>query len=198
MRVITLNNAGLDWQTRELARKVLADHPAPFTAVLSVKKGGSYVANSFLTNFPTDNMAAYGEIDLHRPSTKYKKGRLVRMLPHVPLWILNTMRFMEASMLKLHQQLKEGTAPHVDLPPEIEKLVTDVDVPEILLIDDAVDTGKTVRGIVDAILRSNPQTRVKVLAITVTTDSPMIMADYYIYHDATLVRFPWSKDYKNR
>jgi hypothetical protein len=55
-----------------------------------------------------------------------------------------------------------------------------------------------VRGIVDAILAANPRARVKVLAITVTTTSPMIMADYYIYYDSVLVRFPWSKDYKEQ
>ena len=41
MKVITLNNAGLDWQTRELAARVLADHPEPFNCVLSVKKGAA-------------------------------------------------------------------------------------------------------------------------------------------------------------
>lgn len=197
MQIVTLSNASLDWQTRLLAERVLADHPAPFNAILSVKKGGSYVAKSFLKSFPADKMMSYGEIDLHRPSTKYKKGRLVSMLPHVPLWILNTMRFTEASILKLQQQLFESKAPFVELPPEIEKVFKETEVPDVLVIDDAVDTGKTVRGIVNAVLRANPQTRVKVLAITVTTDSPMIMADYYIYHDSTLVRFPWSKDYKN-
>ena len=50
-------------------------------------------------------MLSYGEIDLHRPSTHYKKGMLVSLLPHVPLWILNTMRFIEACMLKLNQQI---------------------------------------------------------------------------------------------
>ena len=198
MKIITLNNGCLDWQTRELGRKVLADHPAPFDVILSVQRGGSYVAKSFLKSFPASNMRAYGEIDLHRPSTKYKKGRLVSMLPHVPLWILNTMRYIEASILKLNQQIFESKAPHVTLPAEIESRITGKDVPEVLIIDDAVDTGKTVRGIVNALLQANPQARVKVMAVTVTTDSPMIMADYYIYHDSTLVRFPWSKDYKNR
>lgn len=198
MKVITLNNAGLDWQTRELAHRVLADHPAPFDCVLSVKKGGSYVAASFLKSFPSQNMASYGEIDLHRPSTHYKKGMLVSLLPHVPLWILNTMRFTEACLLKLNQQIFEPKAPVVQLPDDISRTVTGVDVPEILVIDDAVDSGKTVRGIVNAILGANPKARVKVLAITVTTASPMIMADYYIYYDSVLVRFPWSKDYKEQ
>ncbi len=198
MKVITLNNAGLDWQTRELAARVLADHPEPFNCVLSVKKGGSYVAASFLKSFPAQNMLSYGEIDLHRPSTHYKKGMLVSLLPHVPLWILNTMRFIEACMLKLNQQIFEPKAPHVTLPDDILESVNDVEVPEILVIDDAVDSGKTVRGIVNAILAANPRARVKVLAITVTTTSPMIMADYYIYYDSVLVRFPWSKDYKEQ
>ena len=197
MRIVTLNNAGLDWQTRILARQIETDHPTPFDMVLAVKKGGSYVARAFLKSFPPEMVRHFGEVDLHRPSTKYKKGWLVSMLPHVPLWILNSMRFTEATILKFKQQLRQGLPPHIDLDPEIASHLHDNDVPEILLIDDAVDSGATARGIVDAVLRINPKARIKIMAITVTTDSPMVMADYYTYADSTLVRFPWSKDYKN-
>lgn len=197
MKIVTLNNAGLDWQTNILAKKIVEDHPAPFDIILAVKKGGSYVARSFLKSYPPESVRFFGEVDLHRPSTKYKKGFLVSMLPHVPLWILNAMRFTEATLLKLKQQLRTGNVPHIDLDSEISTQLTNKETPEILLIDDAVDSGATARGIIDAILRENPKSKVKIMAITVTTDSPMVMAEYYTYADSTLVRFPWSKDYKH-
>lgn len=197
MKIITLNNAGLDWQTRELAAKVSEAHPEPYDVILSVKKGGSYVAKSFLKFFPAKSMGSYGEIDLNRPRSMYRKPRLVRVLPHIPLWILNTCRYAQALWLKLRQQISEPKAPAVTLPEGICHKVNSVEVPEILLIDDTVDTGKTMRGIVNAVMAANPKARVQVLTITVTTASPIVMADYYVYDNDTLVRFPWSRDYKN-
>lgn len=197
MNIVTLNIPGLDWQTGVLAKQIVNDHPAPFRVILAVKKGGSFVARSFLKSYPAELVEFFGEVDLHRPSTKYKKGTLVRMLPHVPLWILNSMRRTEATWLKMKQHLREPRVPHLALEPEIADRLRD-GVPEVLLIDDAVDSGTTARGVIDAVLRINPKARVKVMAITVTTDSPLVMADYYTYNNGTLVRFPWSKDYKNR
>lgn len=197
MNIVTLNIPGLDWQTRVLAQQIEQDHPTPFTMILAVKKGGSFVARSFLKSYPEELVKFFGEVDLHRPSTKYKKGVLVKILPHVPLWILNAMRRTEAAMLKFSQHLREPRVPHLDLAPDIASRL-EGGVPEVLLIDDAVDSGTTARGVIDAVLRANPKARVKLMAITVTTESPLVMADYYTYNNGTLVRFPWSKDYKHR
>lgn len=192
MKVITVNEPGLEWQTRELSKMVKNDHPQPFTAILAVRKGGSYVAESFLRNFPSELSGKYFEIDLHRPSSKYKKGFLVTVLPHVPIWILNTMRFMEASLLQLRHKLTGIKVPEVTLP---EGFPT-TGVNDILIIDDAIDSGATLKGVENAIRKISPDSRIKFMAITVTTDKPLVMADYYLYHDSTLIRFPWSKDFK--
>lgn len=192
MKVITVNEPGLDWQARDLSRMVKNDHPTPFGAVLAVRKGGSYVAEAFLRHFPKEMAGNYFEIDLHRPSSKYKKGLLVSVLPHVPIWILNTMRFTEAFLLKAQQCLFGIKVPKVDLP---EGFPADDDS-DVLVIDDAVDSGATLKGVTEAIHAIKPGRKIKILAITVTNQKPLVMADYYLYHDSTLVRFPWSKDFK--
>lgn len=74
MNIVTLNIPGLDWQTGVLAKQIVNDHPAPFRVILAVKKGGSFVARSFLKSYPAELVEFFGEVDLHRPSTKYKKG----------------------------------------------------------------------------------------------------------------------------
>lgn len=39
---------------------------------------------------------------------------------------------------------------------------------------------------------------IKIAVITVTTPHPIIDADFYLYHNRVLVRFPWSNDVKRK
>ncbi len=199
MQVITINSPGLEWQAKCLAEKVKKGHPARFDAIVAVRRGGSFVSEAFRKYYPRENYGERFEIDLHRPSTHYKKGKLVRMLPHVPLWILNTMRLSEARLLKATQLVfPRREPPKVTLEPELVGLLKSKATPEVLLIDDAIDSGITLWGISEAIKAVNPSTKITTMAITVTTREPKVMADYFMYNNSTLVRFPWSKDFKNR
>lgn len=199
MQVITINAPGLEWQAKCLADRVGKEHKGNFDAIVAVRRGGSFVSEAFRKYFPRERYIERFEVDLHRPSTKYKKGRLVKMLPHVPLWILNTMRLSEARLLKARQAMfPNRKKPNVDLEPALVDLLKNTPKPEVLLIDDAIDSGITLWGIAEAIKAVNPAAVITTMAITVTTRHPKIMADYYMYNNSTLVRFPWSKDFKNR
>ena len=64
-------------------------------------------------------------------------------------------------------------------------------------VDDAIDSGVTIRVVCDALQeRYGMDAVIKTAVVTVTTDAPLLDADFYCYHDHTLVRFPWSMDYK--
>jgi hypoxanthine phosphoribosyltransferase len=64
----------------------------------------------------------------------------------------------------------------------------------VLVVDDAVDSGATLIAVLDAVYKAAGSSKVRSAAITVTTENPMVMPDYYLYHDETLIRFPWSID----
>lgn len=64
----------------------------------------------------------------------------------------------------------------------------------ILVVDDAVDSGATARGILDAIHRLPGQRLTALAVITVTTPHPVVKVDFALYTNRTLIRFPWSKD----
>lgn len=197
MQVITISTPGLDWQARCLSERIVKEHPEFIDAIVAVRRGGSFVSEAFRRYFPREQYGERFEIDLHRPSTHYKKGKLVRMLPHVPIWILNTMRLTESRLLKLYQFFTPNRkAPKVELPAPLEEILKSKPSPEILLIDDAIDSGITLWGISNAMKAVNPSVKIIIMAITVTTRKPKVMADYFMYNDSTLVRFPWSKDYK--
>ena len=70
------------------------------------------------------------------------------------------------------------------------------DRPEILVIDDAIDSGDTLAAIVKTLRQTNPYVSVSIAVITETTRRPRIRANYTLYRNRTLIRFPWSNDYK--
>ena len=64
----------------------------------------------------------------------------------------------------------------------------------ILIVDDAVDSGKTLKTIVDEVRKKYLTAEIKTAVITVTTKQPIILPDYYLFYNHTLIRFPWSAD----
>lgn len=68
------------------------------------------------------------------------------------------------------------------------------DAQNILIVDDAVDSGATLLAVVEAVRIDMPGAEVRSAVITQTTPSPVITPDYTLYNNRTLIRFPWSMD----
>jgi len=68
--------------------------------------------------------------------------------------------------------------------------------PSVLLVDDAIDTGATIHQARLQLLEQFPNIILRVAVITVTTPHPICDADFFLYHNRTLCRFPWSNDYR--
>ena len=66
----------------------------------------------------------------------------------------------------------------------------------ILIVDDAIDSGRTMKRVVDAIRSVAADKKLAIAVITVTKPQPLVRADYKLYDGGVLVRFPWSKDFK--
>ncbi|MER2105653.1 MAG: phosphoribosyltransferase [Solibacillus sp.] len=67
---------------------------------------------------------------------------------------------------------------------------------KILIVDDSVDTGNTLKQVKDYLLENSGATDIKILAINVFHSSnEIITVDYYIYKD-TMINGPWSNDSK--
>lgn len=106
------------------------------------------------------------------------------MMRLLPAGVKDRLRIAEARRLRKHP----GAAPQVTLPPLPDK-------GSLLVVDDAVDSGRTLRAVLESIAREHPDLRVKSAVVTVTTPRPEAMPDYCMFNDGTLVRFPWSADY---
>ena len=70
-------------------------------------------------------------------------------------------------------------------------------LPKILVIDDAIDSGDTLFAIATTLKDMNPDARIDIAVMTETTRHPRIRANYTLYRNRTLIRFPWSNDYKD-
>ena len=137
------------------------------------------------------------DVTLQRPSTGKKTGLVARILKSMPLPLLDAMRMAEARWLSLRgRHRRPGPLPDVPLPPSLRDMLERVPSPAILLIDDAIDSGRTILAVKASLLKANPRTVVSTAVMTVTTADPEADADCCIYHNKTLIRFPWSNDYK--
>ncbi|MCL2597907.1 MAG: phosphoribosyltransferase, partial [Paludibacter sp.] len=68
-------------------------------------------------------------------------------------------------------------------------------IKNVLLVDDAIDSGATIRDTEKFLKTKNENWHIKVAVITQTFAQPLRKADYQIYN-RVLVRFPWSNDFK--
>lgn len=201
MRVLTLHNDGLERHALRLAEMVEADG-GRFDVIIGVRRGGSFVCDAFCRHFPKSGYGLRTDVSLQRPSTKRKSGRAGKLLRKLPYFILDRMRMAESRILEWrNRDSRRKSVPEsvhvVELPDSLRSLLREKETPKILIIDDAIDSGNTLSAIIHSLKEMNPRAQSAVAVITETTSSPRLRADYTIYRDRTLIRFPWSNDYKS-
>ena len=198
MQVITLNSEELEEHAARLARKVEEGSATFYDAIVAVRRGGSYVCDAFCRHFPEDRYGGRHDVKLQRPSTRRKEGRIGKNLRRLPYPVLDAMRKMESEMLALRRRIKGPEAtPEVEMPEGLAATLTLNARPKILLIDDAIDSGDTLRAITETLKKTNPDTETEIAVITETMKRPCIRANHTLYRNRTLIRFPWASDYKN-
>jgi hypothetical protein len=209
MAVVTFNPTLLAEACSQLSCRVKAGGFTP-SLLIGIQHGGAEVARRMRNDFPE---AAYCEVRLSRPGTEQKSNGLThRLLQHLPLWICNTLRIVES---RVNEWRSKGEEPvrlgEIRLPDDIAStlstpsspLLTPLNPssplltpPSLLLIDDAIDTGATIQQARLQLLKQFPDITIRVAVITVTIPHPICDADFCLYHNRTLCRFPWSNDYR--
>ncbi|MBD5224354.1 MAG: hypothetical protein HDS68_00070 [Bacteroidales bacterium] len=196
MKVITLSQGAVEWQARELALSLIAENASGFDLMVGVRRGGEFLADA-LEKFLPEGYCRYRiNVTLQRPSTRGKGARLAAVLGNTPLWMLNSARRLEAWWLSMKTKYNKR--------PDTRKMVVDpgVEFPNlephsrILLVDDAIDSGSTIKVVSDSLRGIYVDPKIMIVVITVTTDVAVVEPDFCKYHNRTLVRFPWSIDYK--
>ena len=200
MSVITLTPSLLAKACSQLSHRVKAEGCCP-SVLIGIQQGGAEVAKLMKEDFPD---AAYCEVRLSRPDTPQKsQGWKHRLLYYMPIWLCNYLRAVESRVNEWQSKGKEPVRlGEIRLPDDIASILNpstpsnSSTPPLVLLIDDAIDTGATIQQARRQLLEQFPNITLRVAVITVTTPHPICDADFCLYHNRTLCRFPWSNDYR--
>ena len=196
MTVVTLNPILLAKACSQLSLRVKAESIDP-SLIIGIREGGAEVARLMRNDFPE---AAYCEVRLSRPSSQQKsQGLTQRLLRSMPVWLCNVLRIVESRVNEWRSKEKEPVRiGEIHLPDDVASLLKDLgEKATVLLVDDAIDTGATIRQARLQLLEQFPGITLRVAVITVTIPHPICDADFCLYHNRTLCRFPWSNDYRS-
>lgn len=177
--VITLDNASFADACRRLRSLSNAAGFQP-DAVIAIPRGGYRLLEHGWPDIP--------KIDIEiRKSRKFSLKKYASFfLRMLPLSWRDRIRVWDARRLvRRSSHISSSSIVIPAISPSVSK---------VLLVDDAVDSGATLLAVTQAIRDARPDLEVRSAAITVTDDTPVAMPDFYLYHNSTLVRMPWSID----
>lgn len=171
--------------TREESKKLAQKIENSFTPeiVIFVAKGAYYIG---------DEIAKYFNVPLIEVKAERQKGKLKKII--APL-----LKIIPSSIKKVLREFEVKSNTHNK---NSERKVTfeEKDLKEllkykrVLLVDDSIDTGNTIKQIVDYLKKY--ELEIKVAGINIFSMSEeVVKIDYYNYRD-TLLNGPWSNDSK--
>lgn len=197
MKVISLLGSDFTESCRLLARKVSEDYEPD--AVIGILRGGGYVGREVFRFLPHREGVQYAEVRIQRPNAGARgRGVMRRVLGCSPTFLLDWMRMLESAVLERkagrNAPRRVGSA---SLPREVDRFLGS-GPKKVLLIDDAIDSGATLHMMKGHLESRYAGITVRIAVVTVTLPDPMVDADYFLFHDRTLVRFPWSYDVRRR
>lgn len=163
----------------DLRRKVEASGFQP-DAVIAIPRAGLWIQDTAWSDYNKY------PVELIRPSKGKIKKIVSAVIKRLPLSLRDRIRIWEAR--KLVKRKDHMTTTGIVLP----KLPDNVG--KILVIDDAVDSGATLKAIVEKINAEYPNADIRSAVITVTYPLAIYKPDYCIYNNSTLIRTPWSID----
>lgn len=193
--VRTFDTASLERATAELWAAVRASADADPALIVGVRSGGWEVAG-LLPPVRSQSIEVL-PVTCRRPSTPAKARSSPRWIRSLPRQVRDRLRLLEHRWLTRTGGGSVAGRRMVD-PGDLEPLAARLARVDpggwILVVDDAVDTGATLRAVLDGIGRMAPAgVRITTAAITVTTPAPIVRPDHVLL-DGWLCRFPWSLD----
>lgn len=170
---------------RQLMTEVVASGYEP-DVVVAVERAGVFVAKAM-------NIGDFYTVRCSREGSKTKKGGLGNVLRYLP-------SFVNVMLRKLEYRLLQWRDKSVNYQPRIVEMSSKLKTAlvqggrKILIVDDAVDSGRSLRSVVDELEKLNPDNEIRTAVITVTRPETVCNPDYTLFSNQTLIRFPWAAD----
>jgi hypoxanthine phosphoribosyltransferase len=187
---LDLDATRFDDACRALAEEVRQFEP---DLVVGIATGGSVVARSVAPHL--SGLPPVVDIELKRPSTRLKERvGAARLLGRLPRRAKNVLRWLEVEVrehaLGRKRDARERAEAHA---PDAGFVAALQGAARTLVIDDTVDTGRTLVTAVELARAAEPAAEVRTAVLASTFRNPPVRADYCLF-DRTLLRLPWSLD----
>lgn len=198
MKVKTVLGDDFNNLCKKLAHEVVKQNFYP-DIVIGILTGGGVIGRLSFMEFKTlsnSQEIKYTELKLQRPSTQTKsKKKANNILPKLPIWLLNLMRVAEVYYYEIKVRItkprREGT---LEVDQDIANQLK-IGGKKVLIIDDCIDTGYTLKIIKEYLQYNYPGNDFRVAVATVSHHFPVILPEYQLFN-RVLLRFPWANDVK--
>ena len=192
IEVITLNREIFSEKCSELIGRI--DFRSDL--IVGILGGGGYIIDEIMSEVGLDSTQF--ELDKLQRGNKFKSNYIIKsILKFLPYRITNKLRIFESKKARssiVDLNLTEVSAESIDFKLNLDSRET---VKNILILDDAIDTGRTMFIVKNSLSKLFPESQVNTAVISWTQENSIIKPDYYLYKNI-LVRFPWSLDYKGK
>jgi hypoxanthine phosphoribosyltransferase len=192
MKVIDITYDDLDQFYDTLANQVFNDKNSRI-AIVGIANSGIYLSEGLLKSLQKHGFTHSQSlaVECKRPHSKYTDAVSTpvtkRILKILPRSFSNLLRILEHNLLG-HTRPTQRTLIFRD---HADQKLENFD--RILIIDDAVDSGHSMKAVADQITLLAPKSKIETAAFTVTQRTPVIMPDWYAHTDV-IIRFPWAVD----
>ncbi|RED48417.1 hypoxanthine phosphoribosyltransferase [Seonamhaeicola aphaedonensis] len=191
MEVVTLNQKKFE-ESCGVLFSMIKNKP---DLVVGILEGGGYVVNRMIKESKIDSVI-FKSVKLQRDNP-FKNSKIIKFfLKVLPYIVLNKIRVFESKKAKESID-KINLSEILKCEINVDSISNIINVEQILIIDDAIDTGKTMSIVKNNLSKIFPGTRIEIAVISWTLTGSIIKPDYYLYKEE-LVRFPWAKDYKGK
>lgn len=191
MEVITLNKNSLTIKCSELKSKIESDPQL----IVGILNGGRYVVDELRSHFKESEINL---VKLRRETGPLDYFAHSFILKFLPISVLNRLRIYQGSQAKkkiVHLNRDRLSEEYLNF--KFDDAFDKKAIKRILIVDDAIDSGRTMFIVKNNLSRLFPNTEIKTAVISWTIETSIIKPDYYIFKEV-LVRYPWSKDYKEK
>ncbi|MDO5970607.1 phosphoribosyltransferase family protein [Flavivirga aquimarina] len=192
MKITTLNIKTFSEKSAELISKIDFNPDI----IVGILNGGGYVLND-IKKVKKFEGVQFESIILQR-SNRLKNNYFIKaILKSLPYSVTNWLRIYESNKAKKSidtLNLDNLSNSNIDFKFNSNSKKT---VGNILVIDDAVDTGRTMFIVKNHLIKEFPKAKIKTAVISWTIENSIVIPDYYLFKNS-LVRYPWSKDYKGK
>ena len=189
MKVIDFTNADIE----KACETLISQFDCRFDLVAGIAEGGRLIAETIAQklNLPVLLVIRQRSLTQHKNKTK-------NIFKYIPKKTLNFVRIAENRCLEFLSKIRknEEKSDKINIISDDLSFFKNPQIKNILLVDDAIDSGATVKNVEKFLQTKNKNWNIKVAVITQTFKRPMRKADYQIYNKI-LIRFPWSNDFNS-